>query len=174
MLYPQYEEGYQRLSSIYHEHLFEPEKAFELHSKWLTLFPDQVFVLADFTEAHFTTGRFNEFQERIKTVLAHPDLPSKTKIALRMIEIANLLALSKTEQVPGAINSLLKAIYNEKTDFRITWSFKGTRRFITESEDLAPYRSWLNKLFSTAQAENRDDILKRMRDVLMQFKAVDR
>jgi tetratricopeptide (TPR) repeat protein len=169
-LYPRYEEGYQRLSSIYHEHLHEYSKAFDLHAKWLALFPDQVFVLADFAETHFTTGRFREFPQRLKAVLNAPELPSKTKIALQMIEIANLLALGKTDQIPGAVDSLLKAVQNEKSDFRITWSFNGTRRFINEHESLAPYRAWLNKLFAAAQEDNRDDILKKMRESLIQFR----
>src|SRR5262249_4117553 len=150
-VYPKYEEGYQRLSSLYHEYLFEYARAFDLHAKWLSIFPDEIFALADFAETHFTMERFSEFSDRIKPVLTHPRLPSKTKIALRMIEVANLIALGEIEMVPAAMDLLLRVIAVQRRDFRMTWSFSGTVRFIDQYEKLAPYRNWLHRFFTAAR-----------------------
>ncbi|HKX32147.1 MAG TPA: hypothetical protein VJ302_30955 [Blastocatellia bacterium] len=168
-VYPKYEDGYQRLSSLFHEHLFEYAKAFDLHARWLVHFPDEIFALADFAETHFTMGRFIEFSDRIKPVLTHPRLPSKTKIALRMVEVANLMALEETDLIPTAMDLLLRAIAVQRRDFRMTWSFSGTMRYIERYEKLAFYRVWLTRFFAAARETNRDAILEKLREAQMQL-----
>ena len=171
-LYPSYDQGYQSLTSIYHEWLFEYAKAFELHQKWLSRFPQDTTVLPDFAETHFTTGRFPEFSQRIKPLLTDPELSASTKIALQMIEVANLLALDNADQVPAALAALNKTISDQKADFRITWSFGGTLNFINRQEKFASYRSWLNQFFSVAREENRDAIVEALREAQSQFPAM--
>ena len=168
-LYPSYEQGYQSLTSIYHERLFEYAKAFELHQQWLSRFPQDTSVLPDFAETHFTTGRFPEFSRRIKPLLTDPELSAGAKIALQMIDVANLLALDNADQVPAALIALNKTVSGQKADFRITWSFNGTLNFINRQGRFVSYRSWLNQFFSTAREENRDAILKALREAQTQF-----
>ena len=154
-LYPNYEAGYQALASIYHERVFEYEKAFGLHRKWLAQFPQETSVLPDFAETHFTTERFTEFSERIKPLLADAELSASAKIALHMIEVANLLALDKAAHVPNALTVISKSIAEQKADFQIGWSFSGTLHFINQKERFVRYRAWLNQFFGIAQGENR-------------------
>jgi tetratricopeptide (TPR) repeat protein len=172
-LYPDYEESYLSLASIYHERLFEYAKAFELHQKWLSRFPQDTSALADFAEAHFTTGRFPEFPQRIKPLLADPEHLAGAKIALRMIEVANLLALDNADRVPAALAALHKSLSDQKADFRINWSFNGTLNFINRQEKFASYRPWLNRFFSAAKEENRDAIVKALREAQAQFPAMN-
>ena len=172
-LYPDNEEGYLSLASIYHERLFEYAKAFELHQQWLSRFPQDTSALADFAETHFTTGRFPEFSQRIKPLLTDPERSAGAKIALRMIEVANLLALDNADQVPAALAAILKTVSDQKADFRINWSFSGTLNFINRQEKFASYRPWLDRFFSVAQEENRAAIVKALREAQTQFPAMN-
>ena len=55
-------------------------------------------------------------------------------------------------------------------NFKLTWRFDGTLHFIGQNETLAPYREWLRQFFNAAQAENRDAILKGLREAKAGFK----
>jgi len=168
-VYPNFQEAYKSLAMIYHEQLFEYEKAFQLHQRWLSQLPDDVDTLADFTETHFTTGRFREFSERNRSLLTTPSVPS-AKIALKMIEVANLLALDKAEEVPDSMATLMKTVGEQEPNFRIVWSFGGTLHFINQREELRIYRPWLTEFFRAATGENRDAILKALRESQSQFR----
>jgi hypothetical protein len=170
-LYPSDKQVYQSLASIYHELLFEYAKAFELHRKWLSRFPQDTSALPDFAETHFTTGRFPEFSQRIKPLLTDPALPGSVKIALQMIEVVNLLAFDNANQVPATLAEILKTISDQKPDFQINWSFSGTLNFINLQEKFISYRSWLNQFFRMAQEKNRDAILKALREAQTRFPA---
>lgn len=164
------EESYRSLASIYHEQLFEYAKAFALHKQWLSRFPQDIDTLLDFAENHFTTGRFAEFSARLKPLLAHPELAAATKVALQMIEVANLLALDQAAQVPDALSNLRKTIEAQPAEFRLTWSFTGTLHFIQQEGKLAAHRAWLEQLFAIAQGAERDAILKALRAAQEQFR----
>lgn len=159
-VYKDYRPAYQSLTSIYQERLSydKYEKAFDLHRSWNSRFPKDVSILADLTEAHFTTGRFAEYAKIIKPLLADTKLAPSTKIALQMIEVANRLALGQADQVPALLTALQKDIAAQPPAFHIEWSFNGTLRFINQHEKLAIHRDWLNQFFATAQAENREAI----------------
>src|SRR5262249_48965197 len=132
-------------------------------------FHDDLSVMADFAETHFTTGRFAGCRERIAILLAKPEIKAGTKIALRLIGVANLLALGNTTEVPPALMTLGKTITEQKSDFRIRWTFNGTLHFINQEEVFAPYRAWLNQFFGMAQGENRDAILEVLRAAQSRF-----
>jgi tetratricopeptide (TPR) repeat protein len=172
-LYPSYKQGYQSLASIYHERLFEYAKAFKLHQQWLSRFPQDTSVLPEFAETHFTTDRFTEFSQRIKPLLTDPKLLVSAKIALQMIEVANLLALDNANQVPAALVAIDKTISDQKADFRINWSFSGTLNFINRQEKFVSYRLWLDRFFSVAREENRAAIVKALREAQTQFSAMN-
>ena len=172
-LHPNYRKAYQRLSDICHERLFAYEVAFKLHQVWLTGFPDDLSAMPNFAEAHFTTGRFAECRERIGALIAKPEIEAGTKIALRMIEIANLVALDNANQAPAVLAALHKTISDQKADFRINWSFSGAIHFIIKQENFVSYRAWLNQFFSIAQEENRDAIVEALRKAQAQFPAVN-
>jgi hypothetical protein len=158
-IYPDEEEAYRTASGLYHEVLFQFPEAFALNQHWLERHPDDRSALSDFAEKHFTTGRFTECAQRIGTLVENPTLQASTKIALRAIEIANLLALNNTAQVPDKLQTLLDSLAAQPDDFKVTWTFNGTKHFIDQHAQLAPYRTWLGQLFTALEAEDRQTAL---------------
>jgi hypothetical protein len=92
--------------------------------------PDELPSLSDFAEKYFTTGRFAECAQRLTALLANSEVETETKIALRAIEIANLLALHNAAMVPGKLQTLINSLTAQPDDFKVTWTFNGTRHFI--------------------------------------------
>ncbi|MGH9831669.1 MAG: tetratricopeptide repeat protein [Blastocatellia bacterium] len=162
--------GFQRASSLYQETLFRFSEAFELREHWLETHPEELAVAAAFAESHFTTSRFSKCQERITVLLARPELAGGIKLALRLIEIANLLALGQTADVPYKLDLLIEAVAAQPADFKITWTFNGTLHFIGQSERLAARRDWLKLLFSASEGANREAALKTLREAKAGFK----
>ena len=71
-------------------------------------------------------------------------MEASTKIALRAIEIANLLAMNYfAALVPDKLQTLLDSLAAQPDDFKVTWAFNGTKHFIEQHAPLAPYRTWL-------------------------------
>jgi hypothetical protein len=126
--------------------------------------------MPDFAETHFITGRLAKCREQIAALLATPEIEARTKIALRLIEIANLLALGQAAEVPAKLDLLIEAVAAQPTDFRIAWTFNGTLHFIGQSEKLAARRDWLKLLFSAAESANREAALKTLREAKAGFK----
>lgn len=126
--------------------------------------------MPDFAETHFITGRLAKCRERIVALLAKPESEAGTKIPLRLIEIANLLALSQSAEVSAKLDLLIEAVAAQPADFKITWTFDGTLHFIGQSEKLAARRDWLKLLFSAAEGANREAALKTLREAKAGFK----
>jgi len=139
-VYPDDKNAYDTASNLYHETLFEFPRAFALNQQWLERHPEDLAALSAFAEKHFTTGRFIECEQRIALLLANPNVKPRTATALWAIQIANSLALSKTDLIPGRIDALVKSIADQPEDFKVTWSFNGTRHFISNNGTLTSYR----------------------------------
>ena len=88
---------------------------------------------------------------------------------MRAIEIANLLALNQASEVPLRINALIEAIASQPADFKIGWSFEGTKHFISQNEKLAANRDWLAQLFAAMDGENRDAIVAGLKAAAAKF-----
>ena len=158
-IYPDEEEAYRTASGLYHDILFQFPEAFALNQHWLERHPDDRSALSDFAEKHFTTGRFTECAQRIGTLVENPAIETGIKVALRAIEIANLLALNNAAQVPDKLQALIDSFAAQSEDFKVIWTFNGTRHFIDHSTQLAPYRPWLGQLFTAMEAEDRQTAL---------------
>jgi tetratricopeptide (TPR) repeat protein len=168
--YPNHEEAYLLLSMIYHEVLFRFDDAFVLNQQWVARHPDDISAQADFAEKHFTTGRFAECEQRINALLTKPEIPVDTKVALRVIEIADLLALGQSNQVPTKMEALIAEVSKQPVEFKVEWFFNGTKYFIGQNEKLSPYRAWLGQLFAALANPNRDQILKGLNEAKTTFK----
>ena len=57
----------------------------------------------------------------------------------------------------------IETLESQKADFRVEWSFAGTKHFISQNEQFALNRAWLMGLFAAMSAENRDAIVKNLR-----------
>ena len=171
-VYPDAEKAYSTASRLYHEVLFQFPEAFALDQHWLERHPDNRSALSDFAEKHFTTGRFAEYAHRMGTLVENPTVESNIKIALRAIEIANLLALDNMAQVPDKLQTLIDSLAAQPEDFKVTWTFNGTRHFINQHAQLAPYRTWLGQLFTALKAKDRQTALTGLQAAHAGFQAV--
>jgi len=102
----------------------------------------------------------------------NPTVEVRTKIALRAIEIANLLALNNAAQVPDKLQTLIDSLAAQPYDFKVTWTFNGTKHFIDQHAQLAPYRTWLGQLFTALEAEDRQTVLTGLQAVRSGLQAV--
>ncbi len=168
---PDYEEAYQTAGYLNHEVLFNFPEAFALNQQWLERHPEDLSAQCDFAEKHFTTGRFVECEKRVAALLANPEIVPPVKIALRAIETANLLALNKAEQVQEKLEVLQQAIASQPDTFKVTWSFAGSKHFVSQHEPLAPYRAWLLQLFEALEIkEGKEAILAALWEVRKNFR----
>ena len=124
--------------------------------------PD-VAAQANFAEAHLTTGRFSQAEGRLAALLAQPDLDPEVTVALRILEIATLLASGKGALIPDRIATLQETIAAQPEAFKVEWSFEGTRHFVDRHAGLAFYRNWLLNVLDAAQSQNRASIVARLR-----------
>jgi tetratricopeptide (TPR) repeat protein len=166
---PNKEDAYGRAVWLYHEVLFEFDKAFALNQQWLALYPDDVFVQGFFTETHFTTRRFAECLQRINA-LPMSTFSIDNRISLHVIEIASLLALKKNDQVPARISDLIEEVSHQPADFKFSWAVSGIRHFIGREEQLSSHRDWLRQLFDALAGKDRDTIVNGLRQAAASFK----
>ncbi len=158
-VYPEFRPAYERARFLEHEVLFNYQRAFKLNESWLQRNPGDLLAAANFAENHFTTGNFDECARRTSSVLSD----AKLSIPLRAIEIANLIALNRSAEVPAKMKDLIDALERQKADFRVEWSFTGIKHFINQSAQFASNRAWLLGLFGAMGGENRDSILKKLK-----------
>jgi hypothetical protein len=105
-------------------------------------------------------------------LLANPTVEAPVNIALRAIKIANLLALNKIDLVPNNMDTLLGIIADQREDFKVRWSFEGSKYFISHSETLALYRPWLLQFFNAVEGEDRQAILTALRQARANVQAI--
>ena len=168
-VYPDYEKAYNTVGWLYHEVLFQFSEAFALNQKWLERHPEDLTVRCNFAEKHFTTSRFEECEKQIAALLGSPDVKPENKIALRIIEIPDLLALDKADMVTSRLDILIETVAKQPKDFKVGWSFEGTKHFISQPEKLKLYREWLMTLFKATEGENLDAVLPALREVRANF-----
>jgi hypothetical protein len=163
--------AYHRASDLYHEKLFKFADAFAIDQHWVEQHPEDLATRSHLAERYFTTGRFDAYTQCIIPLLEQPTVAPSMQIALRAIEIANLLALQKAELVPGKIEQLHEIMATQPEDFTVDWSFAGTKYFISHHETLAPYSTWLLQLFEALEGVNRQAILVALQQARAHFQA---
>ena len=172
-VYPDYKKAYLISSLIYQDMLFKFPEAFNLNKDWLELHPEDVSALVDFTEKHFTTGRFEECDKRIKLLLEKTDIDSAHRIVLKTIEIANLLAMDGSGHVPAKTDSLIEIITGQTEEFKVSLSFEGIKYFISKNERLAPFSDWLLQIFSTMKEQNRSTVITALQGLQEGLKTIE-
>lgn len=163
-VYPEFRPAYERARFLEHEVLFNYQRAFKLNESWLRRNPDDFVAAATFAENHFTTGSFDECGRRISSVLSDAKFEAKIKIPMRVIEIANLIALNRSAEIPLKVKDLIAVLETQKEDFSVEWSFVGITHFISQNEQFGANRTWLLGILGAMAGENRDAIVKRLKD----------
>ena len=113
-------------------------------------------------ELYFTSGNFDECQRQISAVLSDDKVDERVKIPVRALEVANLIALKRSADIPSRMRSLIAAVESQPSDFRIQWSFETIKQFSSQNRDLAANNAWLVQLFAAIEGESRDAIVKRL------------
>src|ERR1043165_3564128 len=162
-VYPDFRAAYERARWLEHEVLFNYQHAFKLSESWSQRNPNDLSAAADFAETHFTTGSFAESERRTSSLLSDVRTEGRIKIPLLAIEIANLIALQRSPEVPSRMKNLVELLKAQAADFKLQWSFEGTKHFVSQSEQLAANKDWLLRLFGAMAGENRDALLKELK-----------
>ena len=156
---PNNETAYLQASSIYHDKLYEFEKAYQLDFKWVNEQKhNDLISLSNFIEKHFTTARFTAADKMLSSVFTQIKPDDRLYIPLCVIEIANLKALNKEEAVKAKLANLIEAVKKQPADYRVDWTFSGTRHFVETSDKVVGQRKWLLRFLDAVERENRDKI----------------
>jgi hypothetical protein len=75
------------------------------------------------------------------------------------------MAQDKTDAVREKLEELRNSILERPEDYVIEWTFNGVKHFIQNSEHLILQKEWMLSFFSAIEAENREAILKGLKDV---------
>lgn len=163
---PDSEEAFFSLNGMYHEELFDFTAAYALNEQWLARHGDSIPTQVNFAESQFTVGRFAESIQLIDRLLAEPAVPDDYKIGLRTIEIADLLATRQKTSVVEKLDALVTAVAEQPTG----WTFEGTKHFINQNEELAPYRVWLVRLMDAVKIQDRESRRQTLQELQAEFK----
>ncbi|HEX8072363.1 MAG TPA: hypothetical protein VF546_20625 [Pyrinomonadaceae bacterium] len=106
----------------------------------------------------------------VAALLARSELSAETKTALRAVEIVSLLALNQPKQAAAKLDALIAEVERQPPAFKVEWGADGTRYFINHSDKLAATRVWLEQLFDALASEDRDSMLKALREARATFK----
>ena len=161
-VYPDFRPAYERARFLEQEVLFNYQRALKLNESWLQRNPNDAAALAGFAETQFTTGNFEECARRVSALLSDNQIDAKTKISLRALEIANLIAMNRSAEVSARMKSLVEAVESQPGDFKIQRSFAGIGHFIDANPQFAANKDWLIQLFAAMGGKNREVILKQL------------
>ena len=112
-----------------------------------------------FAEKQFTTSRYEECTERLKLILQNNSIKANQYIILNAILIASLLGQKQTRQIFQITEEIENKVAAQVDSFKVSWTFSGTKHYISNNEQLALYRDWLLQLFTALEGDNRDAIL---------------
>ena len=97
-------------------------------------------------------------------------MEASTKIALRAIEIANLLAMNNAALVPDKLQTLLDSLAAQPDD--LSPGIQRHQALYRHMPTLSPYRTWLGQLFTALEAEDRQTALTGLQAVRAGLQAV--
>jgi hypothetical protein len=161
---------YRSLRIVYVEKLFAFDQVFDLDQQWLARHPNDLDAELGFVASHFRTGRFAEFERRIGSLLNLPGLSADNAVVLHVIEIANLIALDRQNEVPGKLDALIKEVEGQQASFKLAWAFEGTKNYIEHQEGLKPQSVWLRQFLDAFQSKDRDALLEALRKARARWK----
>lgn len=81
------------------------------------------------------------------------------QVPLLAIETAALLGQGKTTEAAQKRQALRSLVVAQPAEFRVTWTFGGTRHFLQTDPRFAPHREQLLALLSALEQPNRAAIL---------------
>ena len=156
-VHPDWSECYGEAYVRYHEKLFLFAEAYALNRTWIERHPDDLTVWANDIESHLTTGRLTEVSARLAKVFAK--LSPAEQVPLLAIEVAALLGQGKTTEAAQKRQALRALVVAQPPEFRLAWTFGGTRHFLQTGPRFASHRTQLLALLSALEQPSRAAIL---------------
>jgi hypothetical protein len=156
---PDNREYYKLGHALNHEVLFDFQTAHRRTIDWLARYPDDMDALCNLGESHFTTGQFEQAASHLSVLVESGQLPPEIESAMRLVEIANLLAMGETEAVPARLTAVRDLVAGQPGDFAVGWAFEGSSHFIGKEPSLDGHRGALFGLFWAAETGRRDALL---------------
>jgi tetratricopeptide (TPR) repeat protein len=152
------------LAVTYHEHLAleNPiyfEKAYELYPKLLQLASGAPLfdVKANFVEASFTTGRFQECYEKGRELLDDQSLPQELRLNLKFLLAASLVFQNRGQEAKLQLKELWDDYRSLPAGFDSTWDHSGTAHFIRQSGLPNPKKDLLLAFLELLQTKKSGD-----------------
>jgi tetratricopeptide (TPR) repeat protein len=153
------------LHRVYHEWLFDFEAAFETARLRAQL---DASGGPDLVETHFTTARFTEAIERARG-LQQPagDARRSAQVgaAMRVLEVLSLVASGRIDEADDRLARLVELVGDQGPDFRLAWTWRGTRHYIETSNEPGIAKSRRQLLALVDAADDDSAVLERLRAV---------
>ena len=159
-VYPDWTEGYGDAYVRYHERLFLFAEAYALNRAWLARHPDDLAVWTNYIESHLTTGRLAEVSALLAKVFAK--LSPAEQVPLLAIEFFALVGQGKPAEAASKRKALRMLIDAQPADFRVSWTFGGTRHFLQTDPCFSPHKAQLLALLSALEQPSRAAILSAL------------
>ncbi len=166
-VYPDELEIIYDLSFIYHDRLFDFEKAYELDTRLIEN-PGlkELSTSMNYLEKKFTTGRFEDMEKQISQLHLKINRGDEYYTILMVFDIACGLVRNNKTQISGKLAELISYVENQPAEFNLGWTFDGTKHFIDTSQHIQDRdRQGLVSFFSALEGKNRDVILEKLRQL---------
>lgn len=130
-VYPDHDAALNSAFRLYQERLFEFEQAYAMLSRRVQHYSRErpLGLLANFAEAHLTTGRFQEAAQRTATLLGRKDLAPSTVIGLRVAELLSLKMLGAPRTSADGSEPCAKPLRRNLLSSSSRGSFGGAKPF---------------------------------------------
>ena len=130
---------------------------YALNQAWLDRHPDDLAVWTNCIESHLTTGRLAEVSALLAKVFAK--LSPAEQVPLLAIEVFALAGQGKPAEAASKRKALRMLIDAQPADFRLSWTFGGTRHFLQTDSRFSPHKAQLLALLSALEQPSRAAIL---------------
>jgi len=104
-----------------------------------------------------------------ESVLSDDRVDVRIRISLLPMELANLIALKRTAEVPVKMKSLIELLEAQPAEFKLQSAFEGTKHFINRNQQFDANKTWLLKLLEAMDGGNRDAIVRELKVVAASF-----
>ncbi len=160
LVYPDSSEAYADAYVRYHEKLFLFAEAYALNRAWLDRHPDDLAVWPNYIESHLSTGHLAEVSALLAKVFAK--LSPAKQVPLLALEVFALEGQGKPAEAASKRKSLRTLIDAQPADFRLNWTFGGTRHFLQTDSRFSPHKAQVLALLSALEQPNRAAILSEL------------
>jgi len=167
--FPEDETAYQAAAELYQKFTFDFERSFKLTRDWVSRHPNDLKEKVKLVEKYFTSGRHSECQQQIDTYLNSDDFSVLVKIFMRVLDVANQVALNQNGNVAPKLDTLLAAVKSQREDFSLGINIDGMVHFVETNSALAPHKDWLVQFFKATTGKDRDTIYKGIADARAAF-----